>query len=342
MKYLEVRKKDAEAKKAKMLKHNAFNKKGRALHSPSYVYFPIGISEARIKKLFRGMKIVSKKAKEEKRDATYRDKLKRILSKKEYEEATKGYDLLGNIAIIDVSQKLRKKERDIAELIMETHKQIGTVVAKAGPVSGKYRRREYRHVAGKKTFIAKYSENGCRFEFDIRKSFFSNRLSYERNRLAALVRSKETVIVMFAGIGPFAIEIAKAHPDSRVVAIELNKDAFVAMKKNIELNKVKNVVPLLGDVRKVALKYRKKADRIVMPLPKEGYKFLDSAFVAAKKNAIVHFYYFGGNESALNKAHDLIMANGITNKRQVRIISKRVVRPYSPKEIEIVEDFKIL
>ena len=41
----------------------------------------------------------------------------------------------------------------------------------------------------------------------------------------------------FAGVGPFAIEIAKSHPRASVLAIELNPSAYGYMLKNIRLNK---------------------------------------------------------------------------------------------------------
>ena len=96
---------------------------------------------------------------------------------------------------------------------------------------------------------------------------------------------------MFAG--PFAIELAKRFKGSMVTAIEENPASVRYMKENIALNKLKNVVPVKGDVKKVAKRYKETADRIIMPLPWSSLDFLDQAALVAKRRATVHIYIFG-------------------------------------------------
>ena len=55
---------------------------------------------------------------------------------------------------------------------------------------------------------------------------------------------------MFAGVGPFAITLAKTA--SLVVASDLNPKAIGLMLENLEKNRVKNVLPLLADARHLA------------------------------------------------------------------------------------------
>ena len=154
-----------------------------------------------------------------------------------------------------------------------------------------------------------------------------------------MVNDKENVLVMFAGVGPFAIEIAK-HKKAKVAAIELNKDAYRYMIKNIEINKV-NVEAVLGDVKEVVYNYKDFADRIVMPLPKDSYNFLDSCLIAAKDKCIVHYYAFGKIDNAFDEHFNKIKEFMNKNNADIELISKRVVRPYSASEIEIVIDFLI-
>jgi tRNA (guanine37-N1)-methyltransferase len=343
MEYLVVETKEAEHTKARLMRLGLFNRQSRVVHSASYVYFPIeDISVARIKKLFRGLKVVRRTEKDRSgHTPTYRERMESLLTKKEFADAIKGYDLLGNIAIIDVREHLRKKEKKIAEFVLQTNKQVSTVVAKVGAVGGRYRLRRFRYIAGVRTFVSRYSENGCRFEFDIRKTFFSNRLSFERARIAKQVKSQDNVMVMFAGVGPFAIEIAKAHATANVIAIELNKDAFLSMKDNIMLNKTINVKPILGDVKAEAKKYSNTMDRVIMPLPKDSPKFLNSAFQVSRNKAVLHFYYFGDMKTAFADAIKLVKKSALDNGRSATVISKRVVRPYSPSEIEVVVDFRL-
>ena len=92
----------------------------------------------------------------------------------------------------------------------------------------------------------------------------------ERARIAALVKQGENVLVPFAGVGPFAIVIAKRVPSAEVIGIELNPDAAEYFRRNILRNGCLNVSVLQGDVAKLLPdKCEEWADRIAMPLPKD-------------------------------------------------------------------------
>jgi tRNA G37 N-methylase Trm5 len=58
-------------------------------------------------------------------------------------------------------------------------------------------------------------------------------------------------MVMFAGVGPYAIQIAKKQPKVKeVIAIEINPVAVKYAKENVVLNKVQDKVKVIeGDVR---------------------------------------------------------------------------------------------
>lgn len=252
-----------------------------------------------------------------------------------------GYDILGNIAVVDFEGIAKARQAAIARGILGEHKNVATVLAKAGPVSGTFRTRKLRYAAGKRNYVADYKENGCRFVFDVRQSFFSNRLSYERARIASLSKRKEKVLVMFAGVGPFAIEIAKRNPKADVVAIELNRDAFAAMCGNIMINKVNNVTAVLGDVRSTALRYRSFADRVVMPLPKDSIEFLGAAVECCKRNGVVHIYIITGRDHPLKDASSILAAHATANRYRGKISDWRIVRNYSPAEVEIGVDWRV-
>jgi len=333
LKCLIVEKRNAEKAKKYLLKHNMLNKGYKVFGNESFIYFPI-LSQKGEKELKR-FGTLGYAYFEERKAIDYKKELEKILSKAEG-EAAKGYDLLGNIAIIDAEPKLAKQ---IGRLILSLNKNVETVLRKTSTVKGRYRTRSYAHVAGKRNYIAHYKENGCIFEFDVRKVFFSPRLAYERQRIAAQVRRGEHVVVMFAGVGPFAIEIAKRVPSAKVIAIELNRYAYKYMLRNIQLNKVKNVKPVLGDVKRVAREYRNFADRIVMPLPKESHSFLDAAYEVAKQKAIVHYYTFVPRDS--NNASSLLLSFSRKMNASIKVLNERIVRPYSAKEVEIVIDFML-
>ncbi len=275
-------------------------------HSKSYVYFPVVIGMSKNKKV--GVR--------------------------------RGYDILGNIAVIDFDGT-RAMEKEFARQILERHRGVSTVLAKAGAVKGKYRTREFRHVLGKKNFTADYRENGCEFRFDVRKTFFSNRLSFERARITGLVGKKEKVMVLFSGIGPFAIEIAKAHRDAAVVGIELNRYASNAANDNIRINKVTNVHLVNGDVKTASNKYANFADRVIVLMPKQSLEFLDEILTVSKKRAKVHLYAFGASDTAYATVAKALKLHASQNGYRIREDSRRVVRPYSAREVEIVIDYTI-
>jgi len=341
MEYISTPSKGAEKVRTLMLRMNLFDRSRAVIHSRSYVYFPtLNIKDAKHIKLIgrAGGKITTRKVPEAPRKG-YEQQVKEELGDN-YAKLAKGYDLLGDIAIIDFDGNA-EDARKVANTLMQHNKSIKTVLAKAGAVSGKFRTRKLKYVSGKRNFIALHKENNCTFKFDVRKVYFSNRLSFERSRILKLTKDGENVMVMFAGVGPFAIEIAKLRKKSNVVGIEANRFGYSAMKENIKINKTPNVTAVLGDVKKVSGKYKGFADRIIMPLPWSSLKYLDLAHAVAKKKSMVHLYAFTDSEKAAKKVFDSIKAHAKANSYKVALISSRIVRPYSKRQLEVVIDYRM-
>lgn len=342
--FVKAKKNIAEKVRRQLLKLSLLDNSFTILSDSSYIYFPLKDQNG-IQSLmgdFGGeLKTVKKLGVRINRRADdYRYGLGRILTQKELKDFSSGYDAFGNIAVISLPDSLAEKENDIAKIILNSNKNLTTILKKAGPVKGVYRVRPVKYLLGKRTYIADYKENGCRFVFDVRRVFFSTRLAYERNRISNLVSHGETVMVPFAGIGPFAIEIAKKRPDADVVALELNKYGVYYMKKNIEINKANNVEAVLGDFHEASKGYRLMFDRIIMPLPKSSTVFLDDAIAVAKSTAVIHLYAFY-EKDRINELKDEIIEHGKANKYKVTFLFERVVRTYSKSMIEVVLDYRI-
>ena len=60
-----------------------------------------------------------------------------------------------------------------------------------------FRTRDLEILAGDDKTETEYKESGCRFIVDVRKAFFSPRLSSERTRIAELVSGGEVIVNMF-------------------------------------------------------------------------------------------------------------------------------------------------
>jgi tRNA (guanine37-N1)-methyltransferase len=343
MEYAKVRKTKAESAKRLLTSLGAFDASRDAVHSRSYVYFPVLDTNAKDKKLISkaGIVVVSMDGAERAKKMDYDGMLDSMLGKKERKGIARGYELLGSIAIIEISKGLKKKEKRVASALMEANPRIRTVLAKVGGVYGIYRKRRLRYIFGDRNYIALHRENGCTFKFDVRKVFFSSKLAYERSRIISMVHDKERVVVVGAGVGPFAIEIAKSRKNAKVVGIEPNRYAHDYMLENIGINKTPNVEADLGDVRKVCARRRNFADRIIIPMPTSSLRFLDPIITMAKRKSVIHIYVFGKSVSVLADSWKRIKAHARINNYRTKLLGHRIVRPYSAKEAELCIDFGI-
>ncbi len=277
----------------------------------------------------------------ERRAESLRGILKNKLSQKELPLVRRSFDLLGNIAIIEIPDELKKKRKVIANALIKTHPTIKTVFMKTGPTSGDFRTRPLEFVAGEKNYIAHYRESGCIFEFDVSKVFFSPRLSFERSRITSLVKKKENILALFAGVGPFPIIIAKHKPDTEITAVELNPDAAKFLRRNARLNKVKiNIIE--GDVAKVLPGKFRHIDRAVMPLPFKAHSFLEYVIPTMKKGGTIHLYGFGNVETPFKELENIAKSECEKQQRKYKKVFCRIVKPYSPSTVEVVLDFKVI
>ena len=246
----------------------------------------------------------------------------------------KAIDFVGDIAIVEIPRELAEHKKVIGEAILETHKPTTTVLAKSSVVKGVYRLRDFEVIAGDKKTATIYQEYGCTYHVDVARAYFSPRLSTEHNRVASLVQDEETVVDLFAGVGPFAVPIAKKHKNVRVYAVEINPDAVDLLKRNVALNRAeKQVVPILGDARQVVKEHLAgKADRVIMNLPETAYEFVDVACEALKpEGGIIHYYCFVNASEPLETAKvRLTEAVKRCNRKVAKILLAKTVREVAP------------
>jgi len=194
-------------------------------------------------------------------------------------------EIIGNIGII-YTKNPEKQKKQIESLLK--NKRIEAIFLHE-KFEGEFRRRKLKLLQGKEIYETIHEENECLFKLDVRL-FYATKLAKERIRIANLVQPGEKVCVFFCGVGPFPITISKHSQAELVVGVEKNPEAYRYFLENIKLNKCKNVIPVLGDVRE--FKWDGKFDRILMPLPWESEKFLDVALKYIKDGGIIHIYKF--------------------------------------------------
>lgn len=291
----------------------------------------------------------------------------------------RSFNILGNIAVVNFPKdfsggSIAKKK--FAEKILRENKSITTVLEKSGNFSGRLRKMKTKFLAGEKTKEVLYHENGCVLRFNIDGSYFSPRLSNERGEIASLIKenfaksqesqsshvehlencsekqknrnysnfSKEgdEVLVMFAGVGPFSIVIAKNSKAKKVYSNEINREANKYAKLNIELNKLKNKVELLpGDIKRIAGKIKKKFDVIVMPRPQLKESFLKEAFVLSKKGTRIFYYDFCRIEEK-NLIVEKIKNEAKKFKKKIKILNVKDAGEIAPYKVRVRVDFEII
>ncbi|MCW4047291.1 MAG: class I SAM-dependent methyltransferase family protein [Candidatus Bathyarchaeota archaeon] len=254
-------------------------------------------------------------------------------------------DMVGDIAIIEVPFELKTYENLIGEAVLKTHKNVRTVLAKASAVTGLYRLREFSVIAGENRTATVYKEYGCTYQVDLAKVYFSPRLSHEHKRVASLVQEGETVVDLFAGVGPFSVLIAKVG-DVKVYAVDLNSAAIELLKRNCRLNRVENrVFPILGDAKQVVEdKLLGVADRVIMNLPERALEFVDTACKALKPaGGIVHHYEFIRQPDSIeNMKHRFSEAVEKTGRKVDAFPFAKTIRETAPYEWQVALDAKIL
>jgi len=270
-----------------------------------------------------------------------KEALKNKLNKEEKKYLVRSFDVIGDIAVIQMPDQLKKKEKMIAETLLKLHKNLKVVAKEVGIHTGIYRLQKIKILAGAKRKETEYKECGVRMKLNVETTYFSPRYGTERLRISSMVKEGEDVLVMFSGIAPFPLVIAKNSKVKSVYGIEINPSAHKYALENIKLNKMEDKIKLFkGDVRLVAPKLRKKFDRIAMPLPKGGEDFLDVALKSVKKNGIIHFYDFLHKDEFYQGKQKVKKACGLANK-ECRILRLVKCGQKSTRIYRIFVDFKV-
>lgn len=231
------------------------------------------------------------------------------------------FDMIGHVAITKIRN--RKRAEQLAQWLMETNTTIKSVYLDEG-VAGEYRTRKLSLIAGQDLPETEYRENGCSFILDVRLVYFSPRLATERMLVAKSVSSGEKILDMFAGIGPFSINIARIR-EAAVTAVDSNPHAVSYMKRSIARNRLNGTIdPVLGDSG-TEINRMGQFSRIIMNLPHSAFSYVQVAKEHLAPGGILNYY------EILDQDTLELRMEGFRDMG-FKLVSKRVVHGYSPRE----------
>ncbi|MCD6235647.1 MAG: class I SAM-dependent methyltransferase family protein [Thaumarchaeota archaeon] len=337
-----VPRRKAERLRRKLLAIGALDLRYKPVELDGYVYFPLKRLDGKVSDVLSEEGAVTAKIRLEervKKPRSLREALKGKIPGELIDKVPSSYDLIGDLIWIEIPEELREFSRAIGEALLELHPRVRSVLAK-GKTVGTYRVREVEVIAGTGETETVHREHGCVYKLDLRKTFFNPRFSGERLRVARSVKPGERVLDMFAGIGAFSILIAKLNPSCRVLAVELNPDAYRYLVENIRLNRVENrVTAVHGDAGEIARSMKEKFDRVIMDLPRSSLSFLDSGLEACRKGGLINFYI---SEESVRSASEKVLKTAGELGFEVEVEYAREVMETAPRRFTIALDLRRL
>lgn len=213
-----------------------------------------------------------------------RDILKAILP--EDFEGVSSFSQVGHIVHVNLRDKVLPFKQIVGQVLLDNVPNCKSVVNKLNSIDNVYRNFLLELLAGEENYQALVKENGVSFEFDFSKVYWNSRLSTEHERIVQSVQPNDIVYDVFAGVGPFAVPIAKKK-QCRVLANDLNPDSAKWLEHNKKLNKIGSNLEVFNkdakdfileeirvDLEKELIREGKRTLRVVMNLPEMGKEFL--------------------------------------------------------------------
>lgn len=250
------------------------------------------------------------------------------------------FDVIGEVLLVKLPEELAPHELEIAKALLDTTPRIRTVAHDEG-VAGELRVRALRVLAGDPCTATEHVEHGVRLRVDPATCYFSPRLATERRRVASLVRPGERVVDLMAGVGPFALVVAKHSQVAHVDAVDLNEAAIEFARENVKLNKMETrVFAERADARDWARAHEGVADRVITNLPHSAHAFLEDALRVLKPEGVWHYHCIQAEDS-LGRHLAELASRAADAGRGLSVTARRVVRAYSPRERHYAVDFAV-
>jgi tRNA wybutosine-synthesizing protein 2 len=326
-----AKKKDADAALKRVVSLGAFDKSRKVIKRQSHVEIPVIRSVS-------GCELVMQED-----PAFYKKKpdLFHALQGKIPEECIhlipRGWFLLGEVIVVKIHPDLTAYEHHIGQALLDFYPRCCTVLADDG-IFGPFREPVRRAIAGSRTQTV-HKENGVIFDLDANLVMFSPGNLMERIRMSRFGKG-EYVVDMFAGIGYFTLPMAVHSRPRKIMAIELNPNAYHYLCQNVRQNHVEEIVePVLGDCANVTPEGV--ADRVVMGMVQVTDQYLQKGISALRPGGILHYHQTIATsmypDAAIRDVTEAAAALG----RKAEILNYVLVKKYSPGVVHAVIDARI-
>ena len=209
-----------------------------------------------------------------------------------HDKLPKKWKKVGDIITIDFKNIDKDKKKEIAKIYAEELR-VKTVIQKSN-VSGELRKpRDIELLYGKET-ITEISEYGIKYKLDLAEIMWSSGNTGWRSALAGPEKVSDfysfnepkVIIDYFAGIGYFAIQMAKGYPKSKIIAIDKNPKSIEYLTMNCKENGIENIEIINDDCRNID----SKADVIHLGYIGNTIDFLEHTYNCLKESGITIFH----------------------------------------------------
>jgi tRNA wybutosine-synthesizing protein 2 len=263
--------------------------------------------------------------------------LKDSLTPEELEALPRGWQIIGEVALVHIPPILQPKKALVADGLLKLYPRCRTVM-ETMRIAGEYRQPIIEKIAGDGTETI-HKENYVVYKLDVSKVMFSQGNFFERRRMGT-VGNGEKVVDMFAGIGYFTLPMAVHSRPEKIMAIELNPVSYGYLCENVRLNHVEDIVePILGDCREKAPAAW--ADRAIMGYVGTTQEYLQWGIRALKRGGILHYHETTPDKLVFGRPVENIKDEAARQGRSAEILKTIKVKKYSPGVWHVVVDARI-
>ena len=248
----------------------------------------------------------------------------------EIDRAPASWAVVGTVVLVEMDDAPRPAE--VGEALLALHGEADTVLDRGG-IAGRTRDPDPTVVAGIGETETVHTEHGTQYALDLATTMFSPGNKAERARMGEVVASDERVFDMFAGVGYFALPMARAGAD--VVAAEIDPTAYRYLVENAVLNGVQDRLRAFrADCRDVEVAG---VDRVVMG-HYDAYERLDAAIRALGPGGRLHLHEATPEAELPDRPVGRLREAAADHDRTVEVEAVREVKSHAEGVLHVVVD----